>query len=469
MAFDSIEYLLFLAAVIGAFALIPGRARVALLVAASLGFYAVWSVPLTSLILISGLTDFGIGLALGRSEAPKRRKLLLGLSLTVNLGILAYFKYRGFFLDNLVALGLLESGDWLALLLPPGISFYTFQTMSYSIDVYRRELEPTRDPLRFLLYVSFFPQLIAGPIERAGRLLPQLEALATRKIASEDLAAGVRLIVRGLVKKVVFADYCGLIADPVFADPSGAGGWAALIACLAFTLQIYFDFSAYSEIAKGSARLFGVELVWNFDQPYLARNVSEFWRRWHISLSNWFRDYVYKPLGGSQRSKARVLLNLAATMFLSGLWHGAAWNFVLWGLFHGALLLLHHQLRSRRALVAARERFPRVLELASWAWTLHVVILGWLLFRVEHLQDVGILLAAIGRALAGSEALAAGQLALILGFYALLGSSLALRRGRVLERIDAHAGLSIVFYASVAAGAMVLAREQAPAFIYFQF
>ncbi|PRP93131.1 Peptidoglycan O-acetyltransferase [Enhygromyxa salina] len=469
MTFDSIEYVLFLALVVSVFAALPGRARVPFLLVASLGFYSVWSVPLTALILISGLTDFGVGLALGRTERLTRRKLLLLLSVAVNLGILGYFKYRGFFLDNLHALGLVEQGGVAELLLPPGISFYTFQTMSYSVDVYRRELEPTRSPTRFLLYVSFFPQLIAGPIERAKKLLPQFEALAGHRVASEDLAAGLRLILFGLFKKVVLADYCALLVDRVFADPGAYGGWASLCACLLFTLQIYFDFSAYSEIAKGSARLLGVELVWNFDQPYLAANISEFWRRWHISLSNWFRDYVYKPLGGSQRGKARVLLNLAATMFLSGLWHGAAWNFVIWGLFHGVLLLVHHQLRERAWVVRLRERAPRVFGVVTWAWTLHVVILGWLLFRVEQIADVRVIAGSIGHALAGGESITASELGIIVGFYAILGLSLAARHLRLLERVQDRASLSLVFYAGLAVASILLAREQAPQFIYFQF
>ncbi|PRQ06863.1 MBOAT family O-acyltransferase [Enhygromyxa salina] len=469
MNFDSIEYVLFLLLVVGVFATLPGRARVPFLLVASLAFYSVWSVPLTALILISGLTDFGVGLALGRTEQATRRKLLMLFSVAVNLGILGYFKYRGFFLDNLYALGVVEQGGVVDVLLPPGISFYTFQTMSYTIDVYRRELEPTRSPTRFLLYVSFFPQLIAGPIERAGSLLPQLEALARHRVTSEDLAAGLRLIIFGLFKKVVLADYCAILADRVFADPGAYGGWASLCACLLFTLQIYFDFSAYSEIAKGSARLLGVELIWNFDQPYLAANVSEFWRRWHISLSNWFRDYVYKPLGGSRPGKARVLFNLGATMFLSGLWHGAAWNFVLWGLFHGLLLLLHHQLRGRGWVTKLRERAPRVLGMATWAFTLHAVILGWLLFRVEHIADVGVIASSIGQALTGRESITDSQIAIIVGFYTILAMSLAARRLRLLERVQDSASVSLVFYAGLAVASILLARDQAPAFIYFQF
>ena len=469
MAFDSIEYVLFLVAVLGLYAALPGKLRVAFLLIASLGFYAVWSVPLTSLILISGLTDYAVALALGRTDKQGRRRLLLATSLLVNLGILAYFKYKGFFLDNLVALGLIEDQGWAALVLPPGISFYTFQTMSYSVDVYRRELEPERDPLKFLLYVAFFPQLIAGPIERAGRLLPQFAAMAKHRLASEDIAAGLRLIIFGLFKKAVLADTCGLYVDAVFGAPGTAGGWATIVACLAFTLQIYFDFSAYSEIAKGSARLLGVELIWNFDQPYLAANVSDFWRRWHISLSTWFRDYLYKPLGGSKRGKGRVLFNLAATMFLSGLWHGAAWNFVVWGLLHGVLLLIHHQLRDRRPFAWLRERAPRVAGVLGWTWTLHVVIVGWLLFRVEAFADLGPLARSAGQALRGAEAITGAELGFIVGFYAFIGLSALARWRRWQAKIDASAGLSLAFYGILAIAAMLLAREQASQFIYFQF
>nr|WP_255215978.1 MBOAT family O-acyltransferase [Pseudenhygromyxa sp. WMMC2535] len=341
--------------------------------------------------------------------------------------------------------------------------------MSYSIDVYRRELTATRSPLQFLLYVCFFPQLIAGPIERASNLLPQFEALPLHRLRLRDLDAGARLIIFGLFKKVVLADYCALLVDRVFSAPEAAGGWATLCALYLFTLQIYFDFSAYSEIAKGSARLLGIELVWNFDQPYLVTNISDFWRRWHISLSNWFRDYVYKPLGGSRASKSRVLFNLAATMFLSGLWHGAAWNFVLWGLFHGLLLLIHHQGRARPAIVALRERAPQLARGLGWLFTLHAVVLGWLLFRVEDMRSVPYMLNEIGRALIGKEPVSWPAIAGIAGFFAILAISLAARRTRALERLQGSPTLSLCVYAGFACAAILLARDEVTQFIYFQF
>lgn len=470
MTFDSFEYALLLALVVPLFIVLPGRWRATLLLLASFGFYAAWSVEMTALIVLSALVDFTIGLALHRTNDALRRKLLVWTSVALNLGILGYFKYKGFFLENLHALGLVEPGSWVEVVLPPGISFYTFQTMSYSIDVYRRELEPTAKLGHFMLFVCFYPQLIAGPIERAGSLLPQLGSLGDRKIRATDIDAGLRLIILGLFKKVVVADYAGTLADRAFADPGAVGGWTLLCACYLFTLQIYFDFSAYSEIAKGSARLVGVELVWNFDQPYLSRNIADFWRRWHISLSTWFRDYVYKPLGGSRVSKPRVLFNLTATMFLSGLWHGAAWNFVLWGLFHGLLLLVHHQSVDRRPFVWLRERLPLSSAAIGWFFTLHLVIFGWLLFRLESMADIGVALQGLGRIFTGkADAIRPVELGVIVGFFAIVGVQLAVRRTRVFERLPASPMLSLVVYATLAVLAVLLARDQAPQFIYFQF
>ena len=387
MKFNSLEYLLLLLATCLLYFGAGYRARLVLLIAASLIFYAAWSVPLVSLIVISAVVDYAAGRLLGRAGdgETRRRKAILGLSLSVNLGLLAYFKYANFFLDNIHEVFGLGPGDgFVDVLLPPGISFYTFQTMSYTIDVYRRKIEPTTSFLRFFLYVSFFPQLIAGPIERAGHLLVQFDLAAQRRFRVENLVSGAQLIVWGMFKKVVIADQCGRLVDRVYADPGAYDGWSALVATYAFALQIYCDFSAYSEIARGSARIFGVDLMRNFDQPYLTGDVAEFWRRWHISLSNWFRDYVYIPLGGSRSGKARTLVNLTITMFLSGLWHGAAWTFVLWGLFHGLLLLLEAQVGRR---VRARLPDSALVRLGSWALCFHLVSFGWILFRADSVAQ----------------------------------------------------------------------------------
>ncbi len=357
MKFNSLDFLLLLMATLLPFFALPARWRVVLLITSSMIFYAFWSVPLISLIVISAIIDYSAGRGLERTNVVWKRRLLLLVSMSANLGILGYFKYSNFFLESIHAvLGDTREARYLDIILPPGISFYTFQTMSYTIDVYRRQVGAAKSFMRFFLYVSFFPQLVAGPIERAGHLMTQLEYSVTSRFSMNNFLTGCRMIIWGMFKKVVFADYCALLADRVYTNPSAYDGWSVLVGTLAFTIQIYCDFSAYSEIARGSARMFGVDLMRNFDQPYLASNVGMFWKRWHISLSTWIRDYLFIPLGGSRVSKPRLLFNLTITMFLSGLWHGAAWNFVLWGLYHGALLAISAILAGTAAWAAVRSR-----------------------------------------------------------------------------------------------------------------
>ena len=474
MAFNSLEYLLLLALAGALFFRLGYRGRLALLTASSIVFYGAFSVPLLSLIVISALVDYTCGQQIGRSDDQALRRRWLGLSIAVNLGLLGYFKYANFFLENVGALTGDPTAHAVEILLPPGISFYTFQTMSYTIDVYRRRIQPTTSFLRFFLYVSFFPQLIAGPIERAGHLLVQFDHAATRRFRLANLIAGLQMIAWGMFKKAVLADHCGSIADRVYADPGAYDGWSALVATYAFTLQIYLDFSAYSEIARGSARIFGIDLMQNFDQPYLARNISDFWRRWHISLSEWFRDYVYIPLGGSRGSRPRTLANLALTMFVSGLWHGAAWNFVLWGLFHGLLLLAHalaqpllRWLFRGARLTGLRSALGSVL---GWFVTLHLVVAGWALFRAGSIADANRILLTIRRALVDAGQAPSGeQVGFILLFAGFIALSAADRRLRILDRINGDAALSSAFYAVVIALTVLLARGDGASFIYFQF
>ncbi len=468
MAFNSLEYTLLLAISAGLFFGLGYRGRLLVLVAASVVFYGAFSVPLLALVVLSAMVDFAAGLGIGASEDPRRRRLWLFASMATNLGLLGYFKYANFFLDSVAA----ATGRDLAALhldvvLPAGISFYTFQTMSYTIDVYRRRIRPTTSFLRFFLFVSFFPQLIAGPIERAGHLLVQFDHAATRRFQLANLVAGLQMIAWGMFKKVVIADHCATIVDRVFSAPAGHSGWSATVAAYAFTLQIYCDFSAYSEIARGSARIFGVDLMENFDQPYLSRNIGDFWRRWHISLSEWFRDYVYIPLGGNRGNRARALANLTITMLLSGLWHGAAWSFVIWGLYHGLLLLVHALARPRLARLAALPGLRRIMPPLAWLLTLHLVIAGWVLFRARSLADAGQMFAGIGRALLQPITLAQSAfIALFFGFVGLQGLT---RRYRVLDRINGDASLSLVFYAAVVAAILLLGKEGGGEFIYFQF
>ncbi len=471
MEFNSLEYVLLLLVSCVLFFGAGYRARLVVLIAASLIFYAAWNVPLVSLIVLSAVVDFAAGRGLGKVEEPRKRKLLLAVSLVMNLGLLGYFKYANFFLDNLHALfDLGPGGKVLDIVLPPGISFYTFQTMSYTIDVYRGKIRPTSSFLRFFLYVSFFPQLIAGPIERAGHLLVQFDQAATRKFSVENLVSGSQMIVWGMFKKVVIADQCGRLCDQVYANPGIYDGWSSLVATYAFTLQIYCDFSAYSEIARGSARIFGIDLMRNFDQPYLSSNISEFWRRWHISLSNWFRDYVYIPLGGNQKGKGRTLANLTITMFLSGLWHGAAWTFVVWGLFHGFLLLLNAQIGRKLHKKWPDNAFTR---LAWWFLCFHLVVLGWVLFRANGMDQVWVVVSSIaidfGRLFVGGPGPSEQQWLFIAAMFGFIGMSAIERRHQLLHRIWSSSTASVVFAAVLIVAMLLLGLPDGPAFIYFQF
>ncbi len=327
MLFNSVEFALFFAIIVAAYWWSLPRFRNPILLGASYFFYANWDWRFLGLLLISTVVDFTIGQRLRTAQDPARRKLLLTTSMAVNLGILGLFKYANFFIDSFAelvgGLGLNPNEPFLSVVLPVGISFYTFQTMSYTIDVYRRRLEPVDDIILFATFVAYFPQLVAGPIERARILLPQLQR-QDRSINSETVASGLGLILVGLFKKVVLADGVAAAADRAFDDPHSLSFVSVAVGVLAFAIQIYGDFSGYTDIARGVSRLMGIELTLNFAQPYLSRNITEFWRRWHISLSNWLRDYLYIPLGGNRRGTARIYVNLMATMLLGGLWHGAS-------------------------------------------------------------------------------------------------------------------------------------------------
>lgn len=470
MKFNSFDYFLLVVITLVLFFNLPRRGRLVLLIGSSLLFYAFWSVPLTSLIVVSAVVDFTAGWSIGKTEIQWKRRTWLLLSLCVNLGLLGYFKYANFFIENVQAVVGNESADrYLEILLPPGISFYTFQTMSYTIDVYRRNITATSSFLRFFLYVSFFPQLVAGPIERAAHLLTQFDLASRSRFSVENFVVGSRMIVLGLFKKMVIADYMAQIVDHVYASPESFDGWGSLVATYAFTLQIYCDFSAYSEIARGSARLFGIDLIQNFDQPYLTTNISDFWRRWHISLSTWIRDYIYLPLGGSRGGARRTLINLIITMFLSGLWHGAAWNFVLWGFFHGVLLVMTNVGGDARVVQALRTRLGRAWTFTAWFVTFQLVAVGWILFRVDNISDFPVILFGIATALSSFESptLAQGQ---FLAFMVLfLAASYVVRYFRVLDYVDKHDSLAAVFYAVVVTVTLLFGAEDGPQFIYFQF
>lgn len=382
MIFSSIEFFVFLSLVLALLAGIRGEgARRNLLLTASYVFYGWWDWRLCSLILFSTVVDYWVGLRLEASRDPRRRRAWLTTSICVNLGVLGVFKYTNFFLDSLRPV--LASGGvdvpYLHIVLPVGISFFTFQTMSYSIDVYRGILPASRNFRDFALFVAFFPQLVAGPIVRGKEFLPQLDA--DHPLRWDNLRMGTEVFVRGFVKKVLFADTLAVYVDPVFADPAAFTATTCWLAVTAYAGQIYFDFSGYSEMAIGVGRMLGYRLPVNFLHPYISVNITEFWRRWHISLSGWLRDYLYIPLGGNRRGPGRTYVNLMLTMLLGGLWHGASWSFVVWGALHGLGLAAHKRLGG--IVGEPQAGVPR--KLVSWAGTFLFVLVTWVFFRAPDL------------------------------------------------------------------------------------
>ena len=370
------------------------RAQNLLLLAASYLFYGWWDWRFLGLIWLSTAVDYTCGLRIAAADpdAPHARRRWLTLSCVTNLGLLGFFKYVNFFAESsvraLASLGFTADWPTLNVVLPVGISFYTFQTLGYTIDVYRGAVRAERDPLNFALFVSFFPQLVAGPIERANVLLPQIAR--PRKLTAERFARGGWLILKGYYLKVVLADNLAEFTGPVFRDPAAFRGLAVAVAIFGAALQIYGDFAGYSAIARGVAKWLGVDLMQNFARPYFATNPGNFWRRWHISLSTWLRDYLYIPLGGNRGGECKTYRNLMLTMLLGGLWHGAAWNFVAWGGYHGTLLCLHRPLRFLSDRPAGR--FPLLRRLAWAALFLPATLLGWVLFFTPVLTDVPVLL-----------------------------------------------------------------------------
>lgn len=390
MLFISLHFLIFFPAVVAIYFLLPHRHRWALLLAASYYFYAAWRLEYTVLILISTTVDYFAGRQMGRLASRAERRPYLILSLVTNLGLLIAFKYVNFFNDGLrqafAAVNVVYNVPALDFLLPVGISFYTFQTLSYTIDVYRGKLAPEPHFGLFALYVSFFPQLVAGPIERAVRLLPQFHQ--RHFVVGERIASGLQLMLWGVFKKVVIADRLAVYVNGVYASPEEYTGLPVLLATYFFAFQIYCDFSGYTDIAIGAARIMGFDLMENFRQPYMARSISEFWRRWHISLSTWFRDYLYIPLGGSRVSIPRWYFNLMVVFVVSGLWHGAGWTFVIWGGLHGFYVVVGLML-GQVGLRLGRQRGVDVgVDLPDWLRilvTFHLVALGWIFFRAETL------------------------------------------------------------------------------------
>ena len=388
MIFTSFEFVLFFVGVLVVRGLLRNfSTEKSFLLVASYLFYMSWSIPCAFLILATSVVDYFVGVGLGRIEEQRTRKLLLIGSIVANLGVLAFFKYNNFFLGNaagaLNLLGLQVPRWHYDILLPAGISFFTFQSMTYTIETYRRNMKPCHSFRDFLLFVAFFPQLLAGPINRAKDLLPQF----TRRVRAtvEDFEAGLAQFGLGAVKKLVISDQVAAHVDLIFSNPGNFDGFTLLQGALGYAIQIYCDFSGYSDMAIGCARMMGFRFMENFQMPYSATSITEFWQRWHISLSSWFRDYLYIPLGGNRKGPGRTYGNLLATMLLCGLWHGASWNFVFWGGLHGAALALHRGWKAWNPLASLSDSpaFRLVGNVLTRGLTLAVVLVGWVFFRAE--------------------------------------------------------------------------------------
>ena len=394
MFFNSIDFAIFLPIVFALYWFVTNkslRMQNLLIFAASYLFYGWWDWRFLSLILFSTIVDYLIGITLLKQENQTKRKMLLWTSIIVNLGFLGFFKYYNFFLDNFITafsfFGTEIQPNTLNIILPVGISFYTFQTLSYSIDVYKRKLEPTKDFIAFSAFVCFFPQLVAGPIERATHLLPQF--YKKRTFDYSNAVDGMRQILWGLFKKIVIADNCAYYANLIFNNSADYSGSTLVLGAIFFTFQIYGDFSGYSDIAIGTSRLFGFDLMRNFNFPYFSRDIAEFWRRWHVSLSTWFRDYLYIPLGGSKGGTWMKVRNTFIIFIVSGFWHGANWTFIVWGALNAVYflpLLIANKNRNNLETVALGRILPNTRELFSILFTFSLTVFAWIFFRAESID-----------------------------------------------------------------------------------
>ena len=478
MLFNSIEFYVFFPVVTIGFFLLPHRFRWMLLLAASCLFYMAFIPKYILILAITIVVDFFVGLQLGRMEG-RRKKAFLVLSILCNVGFLFFFKYFNFFNTNLASLAHFLHWNYpienLSIILPIGLSFHTFQSMSYIIEVYKGQQEPERNFGLYALYVMFYPQLVAGPIERPYNLLNALHEEKTYDEAR--VADGMRLMVWGMFKKVVIADNLALIVDEVYNHPAGYKGLPILIATYFFAFQIFCDFSGYTDIARGAARVMGFHLMRNFDRPYLSKSISEFWKRWHISLSSWFRDYVYIPLGGSRAGLWKTYRNTMVVFLLSGLWHGAKWTFVIWGGLNGVYLIASMLTKDVRAGFYRKLPFldrPWIRKYVGVGVTFHLICLSWIFFRANSTSDAFLLLRNLfgGLAFPRFQYRGAG-FDMLLGF-ALIGFLLVVqlvqRRHRIGDMLKRRSVL--VSWAACGAGVLaivLLGVTKANMFIYFQF
>lgn len=480
MLFNSLTFLFFFTII---YALYIGlkssyKAQNKLLLIGSYVFYGAWNWKFLGLIAASTLVDFYIGKYLHQSQVEANRKRLLWCSIFFNLSVLAFFKYFNFFIDSfeklVASIGCQADFITLQVILPVGISFYTFQTMSYTIDVYRKKLKPVQDFWDFALFVSFFPQLVAGPIERAANLLPQIQQ--ARHLNITQIHTGLYLIIWGLFKKMVMADNLAAIVNPIFNNYEAYSGLDLGIAVFAFAFQIYGDFSGYTDIARGISKLLGFELMLNFRLPYFALNPSDFWQRWHISLSSWLRDYLYIPLGGNRDGRYLTYHNLLYTMLLGGLWHGAAWNFVIWGIYHGLLLILYKMWRDffkrlnnfKLDEVIGILKIPSILSSVQMLLMFFFTLIGWLVFRAESLTQITYFFQQFSFEHSSQTTIFIQQVL----FFICPVLLLQIWQGRsnnlliILEQKHWQLG---VFYAFLFISILIFGVREATEFIYFQF
>ncbi len=478
MTFNSLQYALFLPVTLLVYWLLPQRVEVAglrvrlrqpFLLGASYVFYGAGAGWFLLMLMFTTLVDYNVGRALDRFQGHRRRQAVLVLSLSVNLGVLGFFKYSGFFVaqvsDLLDRVGLNPGMPVLRVALPIGISFYTFQSIAYVVDVYRRQIPACRNVVDFATFVAFFPQLVAGPISRARTLLPQLQAERGRP-GGPKVVSGLLLILVGLFKKVVIADSLAPIANQAF-DGHPESTTVALAGIVAFAFQIYADFSGYTDIARGTARLLNVQLIHNFRQPYWSMSVTEFWRRWHISLSNWLRDYLYIPLGGNRRGSWSTYRNLMVTMLLGGLWHGAGWPFVIWGGLHG--LFLSAERARRHGVPPTDQGARRPRDLVAVLWTFALVCFAWVFFRSASVADAVGVLAALGDV--HGQPLAIGDLVVLL---AMCGCTVVIdivtaRASHPVDLMRRRPVVSGVALGVIVCSILLFSGKTPVPFIYFQF
>lgn len=475
MLFDTPIYFLFLSVVVLVYWRLGWRRQNLFLLAGSYFFYGWWDWRFLSLIAISTVVDYHCARYIAASQNPTKRRALLILSLSLNLGFLGFFKYYGFFVTSLAAslsaLGVdsIPLTVW-QIILPPGISFYTFQAVAYIVDIYHGKLEPSRSLVDYALFISLFPHLIAGPIQRPFHLLPQVQT--PRRFDEKRFFSGLMLILSGLFRKCVVADNCALIANAAFGGKFGPTSLPVIaLGTYAFAWQIYGDFSGYSDIARGSAQLLGFHFMVNFRQPYLAQSVKEFWRRWHISLSSWLRDYLYIPLGGSRNGERQTCRNLMLTMLLGGLWHGASWTFVIWGGLHGVGLAIERMFAS--LVGAAKATSSATGFLATWltrAAVFHLVCLTWIFFRVPSVSGAVRFLAGLGSSFQWRPEFTAASRFLAIFILPMLALDLAIEHSGTEYLFEgASLGRQVAFGLSLATIVLLFSGNQLNAFIYFQF